>query len=65
MWSKLASEPFTTISTADVEEGNPMPEGLPSIGRQTREAYEDLVGSSKVMLGMGIPRISPSVYTAL
>lgn len=42
-----------------------MPEGLTTLGPQTRERYEELVGESKVLLGMGQPRISPSVYTAL
>ena len=32
---------------------------------QTRERYEELVGSVKALLGIGAPPISPSVYTAL
>ena len=42
-----------------------MPEGLETIGRQTRDNYSKLVGSVKVLVGMGNPRISPSVYAAL
>lgn len=42
-----------------------MPEGLETIGQQTREAYEGIISSSKVLLGMGLPSMSPSVYTAL
>ncbi|KAI9638396.1 uncharacterized protein MKK02DRAFT_10347, partial [Dioszegia hungarica] len=65
-WTDLSREPnFDLLSTADDEAGKPMPEGLSTLGRQSREAYEDLVGSSKVLLGMGHPPISPSVYTAL
>jgi hypothetical protein len=65
-WSDLSREPnFKLLSTAEVEEGEPLPEGLETLGKQTREAYERLVGGSKVLLGMGFPPISPSVYTAL
>lgn len=42
-----------------------MPDGLDTLGKQTREAYEEIVGNAKVLLGMGFPPISPSVYTAL
>lgn len=65
-WTDLAQEPnFTLLSTAEVEEGAPLPDGLNTLRKQTREAYEALVGGSKVLLGMGFPPISPSVYTAL
>jgi hypothetical protein len=30
-----------------------------------KDKYNDLVGSVKVMLGIGMPTISPSVYVAL
>ncbi|RXK38323.1 hypothetical protein M231_04365 [Tremella mesenterica] len=65
-WTALAAEPdFEIISTAEVEEGHPMPDGLETLGPQSREAYEALVGNAKVLLGMGAPYVSPSVYTAL
>jgi hypothetical protein len=65
-WSDLSHEPnFNLLSTAEIEEGKPLPEGLETLGKQTRVAYEELVGGSKVLLGMGFPPISPSVYTAL
>lgn len=65
-WTALSDDPsFRLISTADVEEGKPLPDGLSTIGGQTREQYEALVGSAKVMLGIGQPMISPSVYSAL
>lgn len=65
-WSDLSREPnFTLLSTAGIEVDNPLPEGLTTLGHQSREAYEGVVGGSKVLLGMGFPPISPSVYTAL
>lgn len=56
---------FNLLSTAKLEDGKPMPEGLETLGVQPRESYEALVGSSKVLLGIGFPPISPSVYSAL
>ena len=65
-WTNLSKEEdFDLILTAEEEEGHPLPDGLVTLGRQTREAYEALVGSVKALLGMGAPSISPSVYTAL
>jgi hypothetical protein len=65
-WTDLAREPtFDLLSTCDIEDGYPLPDGLDTIGLQSREAYEELVGSVKVMLGMGAPMISPSVYSSL
>ncbi|KAK8869891.1 hypothetical protein IAR55_000459 [Kwoniella newhampshirensis] len=65
-WTNLSRMPdFDLLLTANEEEGKRLPEGLVSMGRQTREDYEALVGSVKVMVGMGAPPISPSVYTAL
>jgi hypothetical protein len=57
--------PFDLLSTANIEDGHPLPEAFKWIGPQTRDSYEKLVGDVKVMVGMGNPRISPSVYTAL
>lgn len=59
------SSRFNVISAATVEDGHPAPEGVTMIGRQTREGYEALVGRVRVMLGVGHPPISPSVWTAL
>jgi hypothetical protein len=65
-WTDLAKEPtFDLLSTCDIEDGYPLPEGLDTMGLQSREDYEELVGSVKVMLGMGAPLISPSVYSSL
>lgn len=65
-WTELSSDPaFKLVSTAKIENGKALPAGLTSIGGQSREAYEALVGSAKVMLGIGQPMISPSIYTAL
>lgn len=59
------STEFDMVLTAKIEDGYPLPEGLTTLGPQTRERYEEIVGESKVLLGMGQPMISPSVYTAL
>lgn len=64
VFSNLSTE-FNLVLTAQIEDGYPLPEGLTTLGPQTRERYEVLVGESKVLLGMGQPMISPSVYTAL
>ncbi|WVQ78011.1 hypothetical protein IAT38_000092 [Cryptococcus sp. DSM 104549] len=63
-WTDL-SKKIQLIFTATEEEGKPLPEGIASLGKQTREDYVKLVGSVKAMVGMGAPHISPSVYTAL
>lgn len=47
------------------EVGLPIPEGVNTIGRVSKEMFEEVVGKSKVMLGIGRPLISPSVYSAL
>jgi hypothetical protein len=51
--------------TANEEKGYPLPEGMTTLGGQTREDYEKLVGGVKAVVGIGAPLISPSVYTAL
>lgn len=56
---------MTFLSVAEVQEGYPLPPGLVSLGRQSREDYQTLVGSAKALLGIGFPTISPSVYVAL
>lgn len=53
------------MSVAEVQEGNPLPSGVVSLGPQSRENFETLVGSVKALLGIGWPTISPSVYVAL
>lgn len=58
--------PFEFVSTAEVEsEKEPMPTGVKALGRMSRENYEQLAGQAQVALGIGEPKISPSVYTAL
>lgn len=64
-WATLANGDFDFVSVAQVEEGKDIPEGITNLGFQTREDYNELVGSSKALLGIGWPAISPSVYTAL
>ena len=53
------------ISAAVEDEEFPIPEGIVQVGFQERDAYEQLVGSVRGMLGIGLPVISPSVWTAL
>ena len=64
-WTTLTNGEFDFVSVAQVEEGKDIPEGITNLGFQTREDYNELVGSSKALLGIGFPAISPSVYTAL
>ena len=66
MFTNLSkSTEYNLILTAKIEDGFPLPEGLTTLGPQSRDRYEELVGEVKVLLGMGQPMISPSVYTAL
>lgn len=65
-WAALADQPdFEVLSVADVIDDKQLPDHVRSIGKQNRMAYEELVGKSKVLLGIGFPAISPSVYSAL
>lgn len=57
--------PFDVITTAQPVEGQPVPAGLKSLGRQTRPAYDELLSSVKAVIGIGFPYISPTVYSAL
>ena len=60
------SAEFPLSTAAREREGSPFPPGVSDAGYQKdRHAYEALVARSKVMLGIGFPYISPSVYTAL
>lgn len=53
------------LTTANFEEGHDIPDGLITIPATSREGYAELLGSVKALLGIGLPVISPSVYTAL
>ncbi|OCF39474.1 hypothetical protein I317_06749 [Kwoniella heveanensis CBS 569] len=65
-WTNLSHNPsYDLLCTAKEEEGKPLPDGLESMGYQTKEEYTTLVGSVRALVGMGAPPISPSVYTAL
>ena len=56
---------FHLITAAKQQPNYPIPARIEAIGFQERAAYEALVASSRVMLGIGHPPISPSVYTSL
>ncbi|WVQ78014.1 hypothetical protein IAT38_000095 [Cryptococcus sp. DSM 104549] len=65
-WTNLSREnDFDLILTATIEEGQPLPDGLESIGKQSPQAFQELVASVKAMVGVGVPGFSPSVYDAL
>ncbi|ODN84711.1 hypothetical protein L202_00602 [Cryptococcus amylolentus CBS 6039] len=65
-WTNLTRvDGIDLISTANIEEGMPMPDGLETIGMQSIDGYNELVGSVKAMIGVGVPTISPSVYASL
>ncbi|KAL0566458.1 hypothetical protein V5O48_015552 [Marasmius crinis-equi] len=53
------------ISLSNQEDGYPVPESLNLIGPVDRHEYDVLLGSSKALLGVGMPRISPSPYASL
>jgi hypothetical protein len=54
---------MNVVSVAEGDE--PLPAGIESHGQVAREEFEVMVSESKVMLGIGRPLISPSVYSAL
>lgn len=52
---------FELLCTAGDKAGEEMPEpGITSIGRQDQADWSDMLAMSKVLLGIGMPRISPS-----
>ncbi|KAL7420898.1 hypothetical protein Q5752_004852 [Cryptotrichosporon argae] len=62
--------PFELVATAGkgVDHGGPekLPEpGIISLGQLPREEWLDLVSRSKVLVGIGMPELSPSPYGAL
>lgn len=65
-WPDLKAQTgLWALSVADSDDGKEVPEGVKSIGRVKKEEFEELVGKSKLMLGIGWPPISPSIYSAL
>ncbi|KAI5452662.1 hypothetical protein NCC49_000411 [Naganishia albida] len=73
-WVSLGDQTnLTAYSTAEddenlVREGGHVlgvPEGIESLGRVSKAEFEVQLARSKVMLGLGRPYISPSVYSAL
>ncbi|WWC69545.1 uncharacterized protein I206_103487 [Kwoniella pini CBS 10737] len=65
-WTNLSQVPdFDLLSTVEEEEGKPIPDGLVTMGKQSKEDYTALVGSVKALVGMGAPPISPSIYISL
>jgi hypothetical protein len=73
-WTTLSDRTnLTAYSTAEddeslVKEGGHtfgVPDGIESLGRITKAEFEVQMARAKVMLGLGRPYISPSVYSAL
>lgn len=58
---------YDLLSTAKVNgpKNHPIPEGLVPLGKQTPAGFKQLVSQVQVLLGVGWPRISSSVYSAL
>jgi hypothetical protein len=57
---------LTGLEVASVATGDDeLPEGIVSSGHVSRAEFEVMVSKSKLMLGIGRPLISPSVYSAL
>ncbi|KAI3605038.1 alpha--mannosylglycoprotein 6-beta-n-acetylglucosaminyltransferase a [Moniliophthora roreri] len=53
------------ISVSNSEEGFPVPDGLTLLGPLPRHDYNLMLGSSKALIGIGRPRLSPSPYASL
>ncbi|KIK63908.1 hypothetical protein GYMLUDRAFT_83329 [Collybiopsis luxurians FD-317 M1] len=53
------------ICLAEEEEGFPIPEGLVTLDPLDRQSYNKLLSTSKALLGIGHPKISPSPYASL
>ena len=66
-WSsdEVQSLPYKIVTTAKVIDGIPIPEVLVSLGGMTREDYNALLGSVRAVIGLGVPTISPTVYSSL
>ncbi|KAL7415039.1 hypothetical protein BDY24DRAFT_383506 [Mrakia frigida] len=58
-------EIITSAKGRDDNDPNELPAGVKSVGRLSKEDYSLTVGSAKVLLGIGMPHISPSPYAAL
>ncbi|KDR77694.1 hypothetical protein GALMADRAFT_245822 [Galerina marginata CBS 339.88] len=56
---------YELVSTADAEDGFPIPDGLTSLGLMPQEEYDHLLADTKVLLGIGKPIISPTPYASL
>ena len=56
---------FKFVSTATEDNGIPIPEGLETLGLLTMSEFDELLGSSQVVVGLGTPKISPSVFSSL
>lgn len=56
---------LSTAAENDLGREMPMPAGLKSIGLQTQSDYSALLGSVRAVVGMGRPRLSPTVFSAL
>ncbi|ORY35916.1 hypothetical protein BCR39DRAFT_513030 [Naematelia encephala] len=63
---EVKAQTWKFLSTAEQDgKGSIIPEGLESIGRQTRDDYNRLLSSVKVVVGVDLPKVSPTVYAAL
>lgn len=73
-WATVTQETnLTAYSTAEddpklIEEGSHVlgvPEGIESLGLVSKAEFEVQLARAKLMLGLGRPYISPSVYSSL
>ncbi|PPQ66408.1 hypothetical protein CVT26_011277 [Gymnopilus dilepis] len=56
---------YELVSTADQEDGFPIPEGLTSLGLLSMSDYDHLLANTKALIGIGKPIISPTPYASL
>lgn len=63
----VQEQEFSFLSTAyrEEQENIDVPAGLDSLGLQTRPAYNALLAPVKAVVGLGVPKTSPTVFSAL
>jgi alpha-1,3(6)-mannosylglycoprotein beta-1,6-N-acetyl-glucosaminyltransferase len=63
--AELAKLGYEVVTVAKEEPEHPIPQGIKSLGLQSKHGFEMLVASSKAMIGIGFPEISPSPFNAI
>jgi len=61
----MAKDGYELVTVANEEKGFPIPDGIVKLGSQSKHSYELLVATSRALMGIGLPEISPSPYNAI